>query len=239
MFIASRTLGALIVMLALVSCSSNMPPRSKSSNQVVVVFGDSTTAPRANVRVFAAIVQARLPDTKVINAGIPGNTTRDALGRLDHDVIAHHPDFVTIFFGINDSAVDVWRGATAPRVPLGEYEANLTEILRRIRGSGAEPILLTPNPVCWTPDLVRLYGKPPYEPKNPDGWNVLLKHYAQTVREIAAKENVRLADVDGLFRNYAGQPGHRLNDLLLDGMHPNDQGHELIAPAILGALQAH
>jgi lysophospholipase L1-like esterase len=175
----------------------------------------------------------------VINAGVPGNTTRDALARLDHDVVAHHPDFVTIYFGINDSAVDVWKGALSPRVLLEEYKANLTTIVGRIRTAGTTPILLTPNPVSWTSDLVRLYGKPPYEPENPDGWNVLLKQYAQAVREIAEKENVRLVDVDGLFRRYASQPGHRPGDLLQDGMHPNDEGHELIAAAVVAAIQSH
>ena len=226
----------LLMMLSNVSCGSTSPRVEKPLLRTIVIFGDSTSAPRGNIRIFAAIIQEQLPGSQVFNAGVPGNTTRDALLRLDSDVISRHPQIVTILFGINDSAVDVWKGASQPRVPLAEYRANLLELIRRIRGSGATPILLTPNPVCWTPQLLKLYGTPPYEPQNPDGWNVLLRQYAQTVREIAAQEKTPLVDVDRLFRAYSTEPNHRLGDLLSDGMHPNDAGHRLIGDAIWSVL---
>jgi len=198
-----------------------------------VIFGDSTSAVRPNVRVFGSILEEHLPTAKIINAGVPGNTTRNALGRLNRDVIFRQPDIVTIFFGINDSAVDVWKGATEPRVPLTEYGANLGEMIAAIRLAGAIPILLTPNPVAWTPELLKLYGRAPYRPDDPDGWNVELKQYATAVRQIAVDKHVLLVDVDQIFRDYAAEPGHHLDDLLLDGMHPNDAGHRLIAEGIL------
>jgi lysophospholipase L1-like esterase len=201
--------------------------------RTLVVFGDSTSAPRPGIRVFASILQDRMPGVHIVNAGIAGNTTRDSLARLNRDVISYRPDVVTIFFGINDSAVDVWKGAAEPRVSLVEYSANLRQIVARIRAAGATPILLTPNPVSWTPDLLKLYSKAPYRPKDPDGWNILLRRYADCVRQIAAEEKIGLVDVDRVFRAYAAEPGHGLRDLLVDGMHPNDEGHRLIADGIL------
>jgi lysophospholipase L1-like esterase len=224
------------MMLSGASCSSSPQQIEKAPPRMIVIFGDSTSAPRTNIHVFASILQERLPRTLIVNAGVPGNNTRDALMRLDRDVISRHPDVVTIWFGINDSAVDVWKGASQPRISLAEYKANLQQIIQQIRGSGATPILLTPNPVCWTRELLKLYGEPPYEPDNPDGWNVLLRQYAQAVREIAAREKTPIVDVDCLFRTYAAEPNHRLGDLLSDGMHPNDAGHRLIADAILSVL---
>ena len=205
--------------------------------RVVVIFGDSTSASRPGVRVFAEIIQERLNGAKIINAGVAGNTTRDALARMDRDVISQHPDVVTIFFGINDSAVDVWKGATEPRVGLEEYRNNLRAMIGAIRGAGATPILLTPNPVSWTPELQKLYGQKPYEPDSADGWNVLLMHYAEAVRRIAAEENVELVDVDRMLRDYAAERGHHTEDLLLDGMHPNDAGQRLIAWAVIGKIE--
>jgi lysophospholipase L1-like esterase len=205
--------------------------------RVIVIFGDSTSAPRPGVRVFAEIIQERLAGAKIINAGVAGNTTRDALARMDRDVISQHPDVVTIFFGINDSAVDVWKGATEPRVGLEEYRNNLREMIRAIRGAGGRPILLTPNPVSWTPELRKLYGQKPYEPESADGWNVLLVHYAEAVRGIAADKKVELVDVDRIFRDYTSEPGHRLDDLLIDGMHPNDAGQRLIALAVMEKIE--
>jgi lysophospholipase L1-like esterase len=219
------------------SCASADHPNETPMPRVVVIFGDSTSAPRPGVRVFASIIQEQLGGAKIINTGVPGNTTRDALARMNRDVISQHPDVVTVFLGINDSAVDVWKGETEPRVRLEDYRNNLREMIGAIRGAGATPILLTPNPVSWTPELKKLYGQKPYEPENGDGWNVLLVHYAEAVREIAAEEKVALVDVDRMFREYAAEPGHRLDDLLLDGMHPNDAGQRLIARGVMGKIE--
>jgi lysophospholipase L1-like esterase len=166
---------------------------------------------------------------RVINAGIPGITTRQAREQIDRDVIAHHPDIVSLSFGINDSAVDVFKQASEPRVPLEEYKQNLTWMVERLQSRKIRPILMTPNPVAWTDELIKLYGKPPYRPNEPNGWNVLLKNYAQVVRAVAKDQCVRLVDTYALFAEYASRPNHNLNDLMLDGMHPSNPGHEIIA----------
>src|SRR5262245_43599169 len=79
--------------------SSNLT--SQTNDQlVIVVFGCSSTAPRGSLKIFAKHLEERLgtPErpVRVINAGVPGNTTRDACERLNRDVIAYHPSFVTI-----------------------------------------------------------------------------------------------------------------------------------------------
>ena len=91
--------------------------------------------------------------------------------------------------------------------------------------------------MAWTPELLSYYGKPPYQPENPDGWNIPLRPYADAVRAIAADDDVLLVDVDELFRAYASAPGHHIDDLLLNGMHPNTEGHRLIAEGILARLK--
>jgi lysophospholipase L1-like esterase len=199
----------------------------------VVAFGDSTTASRHGVTVFAE----RLRDVKVINAGVPGNNTRDARRRFESDVLAPHPDIVTIWFGINDSAVDVWKNETEPRVSLKEYSQNLSWMITQLQSHGIRPIVLTPNPCAWTDELRRLWAKPPYRPDDPDGWNVLLKDYAAAAREVATARRVPLVDVYQLFQTYAASEGHNLNDLLLDGMHPNDAGQAIIAEHVAKTIE--
>jgi lysophospholipase L1-like esterase len=238
-------ISAAIVAACACSCShdshaaaaaADVSGRTTPIRVVVVAFGDSTTAPRGKVRVFAQ----RLEETvgrndhrvRVINSGVPRDTTRAARERLARDVIAHHPRFATISFGINDSAVDVFNGATQPRVPLREYEQNLAWMVSRLREQDIRPILMTPNPVAWTDELKKLYGKPPYRPDDADGWNVLLKEYAQAVRRVAESNDVPLVDTYRLFQAYAAEPGHALNDLMSDGMHPNDAGHDIIADQV-------
>jgi lysophospholipase L1-like esterase len=96
---------------------------------------------------------------------------------------------------------------------------------------------MTPNPVAWTDELKTLYGKPPYRPNESDGWNVLLKDYAQAVRRVVKDQRVPLVDVYRLFGEYAAGPGHELNDLMFDGMHPASSGHALIADHLFKRLK--
>lgn len=204
--------------------------------QHIVAFGDSTTAPRGELNVYANRLAEAFPEAKVTNAGVGGNHTNAALLRFHRDVLSKNPDIVIIQFGINDAAVDVWKSPpeSEPRVPLFIYEANLRHFVRTLRNLGANAILMTPNSLRWTPKLKELYGKPPYDPEAEDGFNALLRDYAEVARQVAEEEGVPLVDVFVAFEKAgAGQ-------LLLDGMHPNDAGHELVAgllkPAVAHAI---
>jgi lysophospholipase L1-like esterase len=94
---------------------------------------------------------------------------------------------------------------------------------------------MTPNPCRWTKELLKLYGKPPYRPNDPDGFNVLLSDYATIVRRLARQQNVTLVDVYAEYEAYGKQPGRSVEDLLLDGMHPNAKGHKLVTELLLAA----
>ena len=223
---------------ALVSVSAaGAPP-------VVVMLGDSTTAvrPGAIDRVYASRLEQSLVDSgfpvRVINAGVGGNSTTDGLDRFDKDVLTHHPDLVVIQFGINDSAVDVWRNppATSPRVSIEAFEANLRLLIERAREAGARVVLMTTNPIRWTPKLKELYGKMPYNPDRPDGFDLpLLSRYNAAARRVANEAGVPLVDVHAEFMR------GDVDALLLDGMHPGDAGHAivagLLAPVIRQQLQ--
>lgn len=200
----------------------------------LVLFGDSTTAPRGDLAIFGTLLQDLLPDVAVVNAGVGGNSTTDARARFEQDVMARDPDVVTVAFGINDAAVDVWKGDTTPRVRIEDYRANLRYFVDTLEERGSRPILMTPNPLAWTPKLLELYGKPPYDPGSADGLNVLLTDYAEVVRNVAKEDGVALVDVWQIFKQH--QALHPEESLLLDGMHPNERGHRLIAEALLKVL---
>ncbi len=211
--------------------------------KTLVAFGDSTTAPRGALKVYAGILDAELrdeqPAIRVVNAGVGGNTTQNARARFQSDVLERKPDVVVIQFGINDSAVDVWKTppATKPRVALKPFVENLRYFVRTLKSRGAEVILMTPNPLRWTAKLRPKYGKPPYRPDEQDGFNVTLKPYAEQVREVAGAEKVPLIDVYQLFEEAGKREGQSVDGLLLDGMHPNDRGHRLIADKLLALLR--
>ena len=204
----------------------------------IVLFGESTTAARGPLRVFGQLLQEDLPargiPCKVVNAGLGGEITSHARERFDADVLAQHPNYVTIYYGLNDACVDVWKGATEPRVPVGQFEANLRYFAQTLKEQGATPILLTPNPCSWSPQQRELYGKPPYNPDDPEGINVLLTGYVEAVRKVAREENVPLLDVFQLLHDLAKQPD--APPVTLDGIHPNDYAHRKIANALINLI---
>lgn len=224
------------------------PPKAEPKPGGIVMFGDSTTAPRGSLKVYATRVETILQSIGsslgVHNAGIGGNTTRDALKRLQTDVLKFKPRIVVMQFGINDSAVDVWRNppATAPRVPLAEYLSNLRRMIAAAQEAKAQVILMTTNPLRWTPKLKEVYGKPPYNPSAEDGFDsATLAGYNDALRKLAAELKVPLVDVRAAYPEFAAKHQTTIGGMLLDGMHPNDLGQQLVAellvPAIRGALR--
>ncbi len=212
--------------------------------KTLVAFGDSTTAPRGKAAVYPRRLSGELAWRhlffRVVNAGVPGDTTEKARARFERDVLARKPALVVIQFGINDAAVDVWKHppAKAPRVPLKRFRENLAFFVDALQSRGAKVVLMTPNPLRWTPRLRQLYGKPPYRVDEADGFNVVLKDYAQAVRDLAAAKSVPLVDVYKAYQDYDRQPGRSMDELLLDGMHPNDKGHELTASLLPPVIAA-
>lgn len=226
---------ASLVLCACAVCGGTAPGKTFT----VVAFGASTTAPRGETRIFAdrlreALAERGVP-VRLLNAGIGGNTTEMARQRFERDVLAHQPDLVVIHLGVNDAAWDVWKDppATGPRVSVARYVENMTHFVREVRARGGKVILVTPQTLCWTPKMKELYGRPPYVPDDPDGFNVVLREYVQALRALAAREEVPLADAFAAFEAWRQASGRPLQDLLPDGMHPSSEGHALIADVLV------
>ena len=218
---------SLTLVLSVICCSS------QTSHQLTIVtFGNSTTAPRKTVKkVYAVRLHEILKnagiDNKVINAGIPGSHTGSikdnnlfkiphGMDRFDTAVLRYHPDWVTINFGINDSWQDAGKKGTS-RIPINKYRQNLSFFIEGIRKEGGKVILLTPNPI----------GK-----KYRGFHRSKLKKYMKITRKLARNKNLPFIDTWKLFSDYVRQSKTVVDSLLLDGTHPNDTGHELIANAI-------
>ena len=195
--------------------------RLESGGQVrIVCFGDSITGVyyhtggrRAWGELLGATLQQRYPNARIelINAGISGNTTADALKRMDADVLRHQPQLVVAMFGMNDTA----------RLSPEEFRANLGEIVRRTRSAGSEVILLTPNAVNPGDSL-----RPPEK----------VAAYAAMVRAVGRELQVPVADVFAAFASVqAHEPGNWVR-LMSDTIHPNLHGHALIAATAAAAL---
>lgn len=221
------------------------PPKAEPKPGGIVMFGDSTTAPRGSLKVYATRVETMLQSIGsslgVHNAGIGGNTTRDARKRMETDVLKYKPRVVVMQLGINDSVVDVWKNppATKPRVPLGEYLLNLRIMITAAQNAKAKVILMTTNPLRWTPKLKEMYGKPPYDAVAEDGFDsATLEGYNEALRKLAAEMKVPLVDVRAAYPEFAAKHQTTIEGMLMDGMHPNDLGQELVAELLVPAIRA-
>jgi hypothetical protein len=109
----------------------------------------------------------------------------------------------------------------------------LRSFVRGLKGANARTVLMTPNPLRWTPKLKEMYGQPPYHPDDADSLNALLAPYCEAVRRVAREEGADLVDVQEAFPGRAQKQGISVDALLLDGMHPNDAGHRLVADLLI------
>ncbi len=118
----------------------HLPPTSSTPKPgSIIMFGDSTTAPRGSTTVYSTRVEAALQSIgsslSVHNAGVPSSTTIQARKRLQEDVLRFQPRIVVMQFGLNDAALDVWKKppATEPRVPLKNFIENYRAMVTKLK----------------------------------------------------------------------------------------------------------
>ncbi|MBW2466443.1 MAG: arylesterase [Deltaproteobacteria bacterium] len=100
-FFDFKTLTTFLSCLLFVACSSSEPPVLSGDN--IICFGDSLTYGSGASRDKSYPAQlSEMIGEPVINAGIPGDTTADALQRLETDVLERSPRIVLLTLGGND-----------------------------------------------------------------------------------------------------------------------------------------
>lgn len=229
---------AFVSALALVSAVGGSSPaslRAADAAPLVVTLGDSITkGVRPGVtteQTFAALVEAGLQKdfhgAQVVNVGIGGERTDQALKRLEKEVLAKRPALVTVMYGTNDSYVD--QGKSASRLPLETYRANLTELVSRLQKAGAAVVLMT-EPRWGAAARKNGLGEHP---------NERLEPYVKACRLVARETGVPLVD-HFEYWTLAEQGGQDLGQWTTDQCHPNAEGHrimaELMAPVVHRAL---
>ena len=179
----------------------------------IVCLGDSVTGiyyhtggRRAYPEMLAVALQQVYPEGKitVVNAGISGHSTVDALKRLQKDVLDHRPDLVTVMFGLNDIV----------RVPPEDFKTNLGTIIEQCRGVGAEVLLCTSSPAA-----IDTPGRPIAK----------LEMYLQGMKEVGEKFQVPVCDVYAGYKRLRLSHPVAWRMLLSDEFHPNMDGHKLNA----------
>lgn len=199
----------------------------------IVTLGDSITKGVrpgvATVETFASLLQNLAKeagyDAEVLNVGIGGERTDQALERLDRDVLAKSPDIVTVMYGSNDSYVDP--GKTGPRLSPAQFRENLERIVDRTQSAGAHVVLMT-EPRWGAKPAPNGLGEHP---------NVRLEQFMILVREVASAKMVAIVDHFADWTRKEAKEGLDLATVTTDLLHPNAAGHRLLADAIWPVLE--
>lgn len=132
-----RRAAALLALAAVAAggCRRGWPiTNAAPSGSNVIAFGDSLTL---GYRVEAGEgwpeQLAALIGKPVLNRGVSGDTTADALLRLERDVLVDDPRIVLVCLGGNDML---------RRLPADQQFVNLRTIVRRIQEKGALVVLI-------------------------------------------------------------------------------------------------
>lgn len=135
----SQLVAAAVIVLVLIATfvfrGQRAPVRNLDSRgSEIVAFGDSLTAGygASAGEDYPAKLSTMIGRT-IINAGVSGDTTDSALGRIDDAVLARNPRIVIVGLGGNDYL----RGA-----PIDSTENNLRTIVKKIQDRGAMVVLL-------------------------------------------------------------------------------------------------
>jgi lysophospholipase L1-like esterase len=193
------------------------PAAGAVSKKTVVCFGDSITHLG-----YPQLIAEQLGVT-VINAGVGGNTTRAGLARMAQDVLALHPDAVTILFGTNDSVLDRPR---TYKVPPQQYEANLTEMVTRCRQAGAQVVLATLPPIVPEPYFHR-HPQANYDAEG--GLDKVLANYQAIAQRVGKAQGVPVVDLHSTLAK--DWPQHTR-----DGVHPDAEMSRQIAAQFAASL---
>ena len=183
---------------------------------------------------------------QISNAAHFGNTLPRGVSKLERDVLRLNPDFVLLEYGGNDcdhnwqEVADNPDGTHIANTDFNEFETQLSELVTRLKKNQITPLLMNLPPIDadryfdwisqnnsdkarkilrWLGNVTRIYW-----------WQ---ERYNAAIMSVAEQTHTDLIDVRSSFLKY---PDFR-DFICVDGIHPNENGHRLIADKILNYMR--
>jgi acyl-CoA thioesterase-1 len=167
------------------------------------------------VRLIADRLAATGDQRRVLNTGIGGDRVRDLRARWSEDVLAHHPQTLSVFVGINDT----WRRYDSGQVTTAEqFESDYVAMLETV--SVQRLVIVEPFVLPVTAEQRE--------------WGVDLGPKRAIVADVAARFAAAFVPLHSILTLAAGV--HGAAALAADGVHPTPLGATLIADAIATAV---
>lgn len=160
-------------------------------------------------------------DIKVEIKGVASNRTYHVYDRLTKDCIDLKPDVIIMLIGVNDA----WENYVPEQYPplVRPMEPHIREIYRRFKAE--------------LPDTQVLYLMPfmidSVEEKLP--FHKTLDEFREVLKNIALENDALILDMQQVF--YDAQKTTEPKVLAIDGIHPTNLGHKVMADAVLKMLE--
>ena len=175
----------------------------------------------------------------VVNAGVAGQQSFEMLARFESDVTAARPRAVVLWGFINDffRADDVARAQTRMR-------ESYTEMIKRARAQGIEPIIATEvtirPPKSLTESVMALVGSMLGKQSYQDRINQHVLENNRWLRELAQREGLAVLDLQATLADTSG--GRRREFATDDGSHISAEGYAALTqyarPILASRLKA-
>ena len=202
----------------------------------VVFYGDSITDQRLYTTFTETYVVTRFPklDVSFVHSGWGGDRVTGGGGgpidlRLRRDVVAYKPTVLTIMLGMNDGSYRAFDEKIFDTYAKGYQHiiGSVKEALPGIRIS-----VIQPSPFDDVTQPPRFEG----------GYNAVLVRYSQFVKELAEREKLSVANLNGPVVAALGKAmatdAELAKKIIPDRVHPGPGGHLLMAAELLKSWQA-
>jgi lysophospholipase L1-like esterase len=220
-------LGLLVLTLPAVSRAATL----LQSGDTVAICGDSITEQKK----YAVMMEDYFlmcqpaPQIRTFNFGWGGEIALTFAKRLENDVLWYKPTVATTSYGMNDGHYADMSTKTGD-----DYRQGLLNSIEKLRNGGVRVIVVgSPGPVDGA-------SFKSFTGIKADGYNKTLKALRDIAEDTARKENLPFADVytpmmDVMTKSKAAY-GQDYLFIKGGGIHPEDNGHIVMAYAYLKAL---
>ncbi len=191
----------------------------------ICIFGDSITEGYYDNEKngWANRLKAILVNDEIYNLGVSGDSTEDLLKRFDADIKDKNPDMIVFAIGTNDSVY--LPAEKRSYVDFDKFKENLKTLIDKSRQFTDNIVFigLTPvdesltKPIPW--EIEMHYT------------NEEIRKYNDAIKQICKDEKLKFIDIFSDFEK------NNYKEMLSDGLHPNEQGHEWMANRIAQELK--
>jgi lysophospholipase L1-like esterase len=194
---------------------------------------------------FVNIVAESIKGT-VYNAGRFGSTIIRGVSKMYNDIVNNTPDIVLIEFGGNDCDFN-WDAVAndpnidhKPNTDMPTFRKTLLDMISTLKNSDILPVLMTLPPLDPKKYFKWIAKGDPASERNILHWlgseeRIFTWHnsYNEMIVDIASETKTLLIDVRAEFLKYSDYSRF----LCTDGIHPNVDGHSLIANVFLNFMR--